>query len=165
MDLGRAVDHDRSPLHQLRRGLYLPVQRFCRWYWIAGRGTGERIVRCPDWRRHLFPVSLRANVGLRGKAGVYANFSERSTFLSNGGNLLLNAGDSEVGVAGQFEMGIFANYQIVPSIRLTAGYEAWYLPQMATVTGQNPASITTSNGASRSQPVRLQLFFIEGLVG
>lgn len=96
----------------------------------------------------MYPVSLRSNVGVRGKAGVYANFDERSTFLSNNGNILLNAGDNDVDVAGLIELGVFANYQIVPSVRLIAGYEFWYMPGMATVPEQQPSRITPASGTT-----------------
>ena len=96
----------------------------------------------------IFPVSLRANVGIRGKAGVYANFDERNTFLRNDGTVLLNSGDNDVDVAGLAEVGVFANYQIVPSIRLTAGYEFWYMPGMATVPEQQPHLITPASGTA-----------------
>jgi hypothetical protein len=111
----------------------------------------------------MFPVNLRTNIGIRGKAGVYANFDERDTILRNGGNLLLNAGDNDVDVAGLIEGGIFANYQIVPSIRLTAGYEFWYLPGVATIPEQSPSSITTSSGTDVSEGG--DLFLHGGSVG
>lgn len=94
----------------------------------------------------LYPVSLRANMGFRGKAGVYANFDETSVFLQNGATTILNAGDNSVDVAGLIEMGVFANYQVVPSVRLTAGYEFWYMPGAVTVPGQSPQFINPSTG-------------------
>ncbi len=96
----------------------------------------------------LYPFSLRGNVGFRGKAGVYANLDERSTFLRNGGTVLLNAGDEDVDVAGIIEMGVVANYHIVPSIRLTAGYEFWYMPGTATVPEQRPGQISPASGTT-----------------
>ena len=94
----------------------------------------------------LYPVSLRANMGFRGKAGVYANFDETSVFLQNGATTVLNAGDNSVDVAGLIEMGVFANYQVVPSVRLTAGYEFWYMPGAVTIPGQSPQFINPSTG-------------------
>lgn len=94
------------------------------------------------------PVSLRANYGFRGKAAVFANFDEVSSFLSNAGTVVLNANDNAVDLAGLVEMGVFANYQIVPSVRLTAGYEFMYLPGFATVPGQNYSNLTPSTGSS-----------------
>jgi len=94
----------------------------------------------------LYPVSLRANFGVRGKAGVYANFDEQSVLLQNAATTLINAGDNSVDVAGVIEMGVFTNYQIVPSVRLTAGYEFWYLPGVVTIPGQSPQFVNPSTG-------------------
>ena len=96
----------------------------------------------------LYPVSLRGNVGIRGKAGVYANFDERSSILLNAGNVVINNGDDSVDVAGLIEMGVFANYHIVPSIRVTAGYEFWYMPGIATIPEQQVISVTPSSGTT-----------------
>lgn len=96
----------------------------------------------------IYPISLRGNVGVRGKAGVYGNFSERNTFMNNGGTVILNAGDSELDVAGLFEMGFYTNYHIVPSVRLTAGYEFWWMPGMATIPEQTPALISPASGTT-----------------
>jgi hypothetical protein len=94
----------------------------------------------------LYPVSLRANFGIRGKAGVYANFDEQNVLLQNAATTLLNAGDNSVDVAGLIEMGVFTTYQIVPSVRLTAGYEFWYMPGVVTVPGQSPEIVNPSTG-------------------
>lgn len=94
----------------------------------------------------FYPVSLRGNVGFRGKAGVYANFDETNVFMRNAATTIVNAGDNSVDVAGLIEMGVFANYQLVPSVRLTAGYEFWYMPGIVTVPGQSPQIINPSTG-------------------
>jgi hypothetical protein len=94
------------------------------------------------------PASLRLNYGLKGKAAVLGNFMSSSTFMSNAGNLLLDNGDDRTKISGAVELGAFMNYQIVPSVRLTAGYEFWYLPRFATVPGQGLTSITPSTGSS-----------------
>jgi hypothetical protein len=91
-------------------------------------------------------ASLRLNYGLKGKLGILANFNDSTTFMSNAGTLLLNAEDQSVDVAGIFEMGAFATYQIVPSVRLTAGYEFNYLPRFATVPGQDIATVNLNSG-------------------
>ncbi|QDV26643.1 hypothetical protein [Aureliella helgolandensis] len=96
----------------------------------------------------LYPVSLRGSVGFRGKAGVYANFEDRSTYMTNEGVLLLNGGDDHVELAGLIEGGVIGNYQIVPSIRLTAGYEFWYVPGAATIAEQTPAHVHPGAGFS-----------------
>jgi len=94
------------------------------------------------------PASLRANYGVRGKAAVFANFDEVNTFLSDAGATRLFNNDNAVDLAGLIEMGIFANYQIVPSVRLTAGYEFMYLPGFATVPGQNYTLLSPNTGTS-----------------
>jgi hypothetical protein len=94
------------------------------------------------------PASLRTNYGVRGKAAVMANFDSSDTFLSNAGTVLLSASDSSVDLAGLLEMGVFVNYQIVPSVRVTGGYEFLYLPGFGTVPGQSPARINPGSGTS-----------------
>ena len=96
----------------------------------------------------LYPTSLRCSMGFRGKAGAYGNFSERRAFLNNDGSVLINAGDTSTDLAGVFEFGVFANYAIVPSIRLTAGYEFWWLTGVATVEEQAPTIITPATGTT-----------------
>jgi hypothetical protein len=96
----------------------------------------------------FYPVSLRTNVGFRGKAGAYANFAERGTFLRNANVIVLESGDSHTDLAGVIEMGVFSSYQLVPSIRLTAAYDFWYLPGMATVPEQSPNIISPASGGT-----------------
>lgn len=97
-----------------------------------------------------YPVTLRSNIGVRGKGGVYANFEERRAFLNNNGNVLINAGDSQVDVAGQFEAGVLFNYHFTRSIRVTAGYEFWWLAGVATVDEQQPSIISPATGTGIS---------------
>lgn len=93
-------------------------------------------------------LSLRANYGFKGKAGVLANFDNTSTFMTNNGTILLSSSDNAVDVSGIIEMGAFASYQIVPSVRLTAGYEFVYLPRFATVPGQGVSAVNLNSGTS-----------------
>jgi hypothetical protein len=109
------------------------------------------------------PASLRTNYGVKGKAAVLANFASSNTFMTNAGNLLLDAGDTTVKVAGLAELGAFFNYQIVPSVRLTAGYEFWYLPRFATVPAQGITRITPSTGTKVT--TKDDLFFHGGSAG
>lgn len=111
----------------------------------------------------LYPTSLRTNFGFRGKAGVYANFDETTAFLQNGATTVVNAGDSSVDVAGLIELGVFANYQLVPSVRLTAGYEFWYMPGIATIPGQSPQLINPATSTQVSNED--ELFLHGGSVG
>ena len=111
----------------------------------------------------FYPVSLRGNMGFRGKAGVYANFDENTVYLQNGATTIVNAGDNTVDVAGLIEMGVFANYQVVPSVRLTAGYEFWYMPGTLSVPGQSPQFINPSTGTRADNDN--ELFLHGGSVG
>lgn len=81
-------------------------------------------------------LGMRALVGFRGKAALLANFSRNSVNLQNAGLNILGVTDSDVDVAGLFELGSNIKYSLTPSIRLTAGYEMWYLPGVATVASQ-----------------------------
>lgn len=96
----------------------------------------------------IYPMTMRSNTAIRGKAGVYANSHDRRSFVINDGTVLINSGDSTVDVAGVFELGFYTNYHIVPSIRLTAGYEFWWMTGMATVPEQRPSLITPSSGTT-----------------
>ncbi|MEC8557186.1 MAG: hypothetical protein VXZ82_19460 [Planctomycetota bacterium] len=98
----------------------------------------------------LYPSTLRASAGIRAKAGVYANFDKRRAFVRNNGTVLINAGDTSVDLAGIIEMALFSSYYITPSVRLTGGYEFWWLPGIATIPEQVPGSITQSSGTSVS---------------
>ena len=82
------------------------------------------------------PLGMRALVGFRGKAALLGNFSRNAVNLSNAGSAILGTSDSDVDVAGLFEFGTFVKYSLTPSVRLTAGYEMWYLPGVATVASQ-----------------------------
>lgn len=94
------------------------------------------------------PANLRANFGIKGKAAVLANFDDANTFMSNGATVLINSADESVDVAGLVEIGFFGSYQIVPSVRLTAGYEFLYMPRFATVPGQGLTNVNVMTGTS-----------------
>ncbi|RMF40637.1 MAG: hypothetical protein D6753_11330 [Planctomycetota bacterium] len=96
----------------------------------------------------MYPVTLRLNAGVRAKGGVYANFADSQTFLNNAGTIVLNAGDSDVDVAGLIEVGYFANYSVTRSIRITGGYELWYMPGIATIPEQRSQVVSPSSGTT-----------------
>ncbi|MCR9296230.1 MAG: hypothetical protein NXI32_26255 [bacterium] len=98
-----------------------------------------------DW---MYPFCIRGNSGFRGKGGVYANVAERRSLLINDGTLLINAGDSSTDWAGVFEFGWFANYYVIPQLRFSAGYDFWWMTQMATISEQRPTSITPATGTT-----------------
>ncbi len=94
------------------------------------------------------PIGLRANYGFRGKLGVMANFDSSNTYLSNANTVVLNSADDSVDLAGVLDMGLFMNYQVVPSVRLTGGCEFLYLPGFATVPAQLPGQINPGSGTA-----------------
>lgn len=91
-------------------------------------------------------LGLRTLLGFRGKAALLANFARNSVFLNNAGLTRIDAVDSRLDVAGMFDLGSYIKYSVTPSIRLTAGYDLWYLPCVATVPkqGLNVVSETTA---------------------
>ena len=115
---------------------------------IFQEGVDNQLIGAQVGADMLYPVSLRANVGFKAKAGVYANFDDRQVAMNNAGVQILNAGASDTDVAGLIEMGVTTNYVIVPSVRLTAGYEFWYMPGIATVPEQRPSIISPASGST-----------------
>lgn len=96
----------------------------------------------------FFTTSLKSSISLRGKIGVFGNFATREARLvEDGVTTFFNAND-KVEIAGLLETGIFGNYQLTPSIRLSGGYELWYLPGIASISEQNPNLLTPVSGLS-----------------
>jgi hypothetical protein len=95
----------------------------------------------------MTPLGLRTLVGIKGKGAVLANFDRNQLLYQNAGVNVIDAVDSDVDVAGLVEVGAFVKYSITPSIRLTGGYEFWYMPGVATVPGQNLRYISPDTGA------------------
>lgn len=91
-------------------------------------------------------LGLRTLIGFRGKAALLANFSRSAVNLQNAGLSILDSSDSAVDVAGLFEFGANVKYSLTPSIRLTAGYEMWYLPSVATVASQGLNIVSPGTG-------------------
>ncbi|MFO1063664.1 MAG: hypothetical protein U0892_07345 [Pirellulales bacterium] len=92
------------------------------------------------------PIGLRGLVGLKGKAGVLANLNRGQSFLRNNGVNVIDSQDNDIDVAGIFEFGTFGVYSVTRSVRLTAGYEFWYIPGVATIPGQSPNRISPETG-------------------
>ena len=111
----------------------------------------------------MYPLGLRTSVSMRGKAGVFANFDESRVLLLNAGTLVLDAIDRDIDLAGLVEYGIYGRYQLVPSIRLTAGYEFWFLPGAATVSGQAINRVHPDSGNQVESED--EVFFHGGSVG
>ncbi len=120
---------------------------------LAGNGlfverTDNEMIGIQAGIEAMYPVTLRLNVGARAKGGVYANFTESQTFLDNAGLVVLNSGDTDVDVAGLIEVGYIATYSVTRSVRITGGYELWFLPGMATVPEQRAQVVTPSSGTT-----------------
>lgn len=95
----------------------------------------------------FFPISQRLSIGAKARAGVFANFNEGQTFLSNRGALKVNNFDKDVDVSGIIETGTVARYRILPSVVASAGYEFWYLMGVATVPRQGVQVIAPLTGS------------------
>ncbi len=111
-------------------------------------GLDNKLIGAQVGADFLYPVNLRTSVAFKGKGGVYGNFSDNETRLINDGTNVLFSGDTKVDLAGLIELGMYGVYHVVPSIRLTAGYELWYMPGMATIPEQSPHVITVASGSS-----------------
>ena len=145
---GRYVDYSENFLFQSSSAKGVGIYRNRIKNRMAGVQIGADI---------FYPVSLRGNFGFRGKAGAYANFDETNVYLQNAATTIVNAGDNSVNLAGLIEMGVFGNYQLVPSVRLTAGYEFWYMPGIVTVPGQGPQYVNPSTGSQADNDSELLL--------
>ena len=94
------------------------------------------------------PTSLRTLISFKGKAGVYANFNGREVEIINDGAASLRNAFDDVDVAGLVELGANGIYQLTPSVRLNAGYEAWLMPGVATVSRQRPNLLNAGSGTA-----------------
>jgi hypothetical protein len=101
------------------------------------------------------PVTQRLSYGAWGKIGVYANFAKNSTLLQNRGDTLADARRSDTSVAGLFQGGIGIRYQLLPRLVVTGGYEAMFVPGVATVANQQtfPLSLTSPNNVNQDDNV------------
>jgi hypothetical protein len=94
----------------------------------------------------IYPTSLKTTVSVRGKAALMANFASREVDVFHNGALLLRNAEDDVDLSGLIEIGVNGTYQVTPSFGLTAGYEAWFLPAVATVPKQYPFALSLSSG-------------------
>ena len=108
---------------------------------------------------YMTPLGLRTLVGVRGKGAVVANFNRNQVFMSNAGLINLDAEDEDLDLAGLIEFGSFVKYSVTDSIRLTAGYDFWFMPGVATVPGQGLNRISPETGA---EPNADEEVFIHG---
>lgn len=96
-----------------------------------------------DW---MTPFGLRTLVGVKGKGAVLANFNRNQVFMSNAGVFKVDSLDNSLDVAGLIELGSYIKYSVTESIRLTGGYDFWYMPGVATVPGQGLNHVSPATG-------------------
>lgn len=94
------------------------------------------------------PTSLRTLISFKGKAGAYANFNGREVQIINDATTSLRNAFDDVNIAGLIELGANGIYQVTPSVRLNAGYEAWLMPGVATVSRQRPNFLNAGSGTA-----------------
>ena len=79
----------------------------------------------------------RVSVGARGKAGLHMNFTEQS--MTNwASSTPLNVNISDVGVAGNVDLGVSLRLDLTDNIALLGGYQLIYLRGLALATEQLP---------------------------
>ena len=89
----------------------------------------------------------RLSFGFKGKAGIYGNFNDSITRLTNGGTLMFDNDDKELQVSFVGELGLDAQYRINDRITLRAGYELLYITGVATVGGQPHLRLNSMTGS------------------
>jgi hypothetical protein len=96
----------------------------------------------------FFPTSLRTSVSIKGKAGAFANFATRELRMSDSDGAAVINGVDDVDIAGLFEVGVNGHYQITPSVRLSGGYEVWFVPGVATEARQASHFLNANSGTA-----------------
>jgi hypothetical protein len=94
-----------------------------------------------------FPVTTCFDFGFRARGGLFANFQESQTFMSNRGTTLINATDEDVEFSGIIELGALARYRLLRSVVVNGGYEAWFMPGTATVANQGFSLVSPTTGS------------------
>jgi hypothetical protein len=94
-----------------------------------------------------FPVTTCFDFGMRARGGLFGNFQESQTFMSNRGVTRINATDEDIEFSGIIELGALARYRLLRSVVVTGGYEAWFLPGTATVANQGFSQVSTTTGS------------------
>lgn len=95
-----------------------------------------------------YPLSQRMSYGSRLRGGVYANFNQGRAILGTVNNgVLANNFDEDVDVAGMIEYGTTLRYRLFDAAVVTAGYEMWYMPGVASVPGQRLYAVNPNLGS------------------
>jgi hypothetical protein len=105
----------------------------------------------------LYPTGPNCMVGLKGRAGGYANFADIETQAINNGTTFVDLSNDDVSLSGMLELGVFNTVQMTNCWSLRCGYEIWYLVNVATVPGNIPQVIDASLG--RRLNTRDDVFF------
>lgn len=98
-----------------------------------------------------YPLSERLWTVVKARGGVFMNFTD-SVFQvvtnANTQTIIANNSEEETDLSGLVEFGTSFRYNLGPSLALTAGYEFWYLANVATVPSQLTTSITPASGST-----------------
>ncbi|QDS91329.1 hypothetical protein FF011L_00580 [Roseimaritima multifibrata] len=100
-----------------------------------------------------YPLGERLWSLFRSRAGAFINFADSSTSFVNGdavnpGNQrTITAYEEDTGLTGMIEIGGSLRYRVGPALALTAGYEFWYLANVATVPSQISPVVVPGYGA------------------
>ncbi|MDZ4853134.1 MAG: hypothetical protein SGI77_27920 [Pirellulaceae bacterium] len=92
------------------------------------------------------PFGQRLALGSSTRVGIFANFNKGETLLVNDASFLINTRTRDTDVAGMIEYKALARYRILPHVIVRAGYEAWILAGIATVSDQRYVPINPSTG-------------------
>jgi hypothetical protein len=95
----------------------------------------------------FFPTTNRLELGFRTRLGIFGNFNESTTFMSNRGTTRVNNRDKDIDVAGMIEVGALGRYRLFRNVVATGGYEAWFMPGTATVANQRFNIVTPTTGS------------------
>lgn len=95
---------------------------------------------------HPIGATNMLTVSGRLKGGIYANIVDGRTQLVNAGQVELDNRADKVQVAGIFELGFNAHFQVTRRLSAHAGYELWYLPGVALAPAQKVSPMTLDTG-------------------
>ncbi len=94
----------------------------------------------------LYPIARQVSSGVRARAAGFANFAEQDVRVVNNGFQLLNNSDDDIDLAGLLELGVNTRFHVNRNISVMAGYEVWYMTQIATVPGNTPTQLISTYG-------------------
>ncbi|MEL6894490.1 MAG: hypothetical protein AAFP90_00100, partial [Planctomycetota bacterium] len=92
------------------------------------------------------PISQYGWVDTKLRAGIYLNDADSKVDLANNGAVILDTGGSDTEIAGFFEFGLGLRQDLGEALSIHAGYEAWYLTNVATAADQIFTTVTPTMG-------------------